>query len=457
MPKRCVVIGGDAAGMTAASKLRRETGDDVEIVVLERGHWTSYSACGIPYWIAGDVPDVNDLVARSPEEHRERGIDVRMGWRATALDTAARTVSAVRPDGATETIDYDEVLIATGATPRVPDVPGNDAAGIMAVKTLDDGTALIAEVERRDPQNVVIVGSGYIGVEMAETCVRRGLNTTVVDRNEAPLTILDPDIGHKIAEAMRSEGITLHLGTETAGFGVDDDGHVASVQIDGRGLAADLVIVASGIDPSTQLADEAGLPRGVRGALAADERQRVTDGVWAAGDCVETLHRITGETVYVPLGTHANKQGLVAGHNIAAVMNGSDPTMMFPGVVGTSITQFCDLEIASTGLNSAQATKAGWDFEAATIESTTRAGYMPGAEPMVVRVLAEIGTGRLLGGQIVGGAGAGKRIDTLATALWHEASAADLMMSDLSYVPPISGVWDPVQVAARAVDSRIRR
>lgn len=455
MAKRCVVIGGDAAGMTAASTIRRRAGEDVEVVVIERGGWTSYSACGIPYWIAGDVAEIDDLVARSPEEHRDRGIDVRLGWEATRLDPEARTVTVRTPDGSSSDLAYDQLLIATGAAPRLPDLPGADAAGVMQIKTLDDGEAFRAELERREPEDVVIVGGGYIGVEMAEACVRRGLRTTVIDRNDGPLKVLDPELGSRVAETMRAAGVRLRLSAELEGFDTDD-GQVIGARFDGERVPADLVIVATGVTPNSGLGAEAGLPVGAHGGLLTDERQRVAEGVWAAGDCVETHHRITGETAFVPLGTHANKQGLVAGENIAAVMAGGSAGHRFPGVVATAITQFGDLQIAATGLNSAQAGAAGFDAVSATIESTTAAGYMPNAASITVRMVADAHSGRLLGGQIIGGSGSGKRIDTIATALWHGATIEDVMMSDLSYVPPISGVWDPVQIAARAVASRLR-
>lgn len=456
MVKRCVIIGGDAAGMTAASTLRRRRGDAAEVVVIERGGWTSYSACGIPYWIAGDVASAEDLVARSPAEHRERGIDVRLGWEATSLDVAARTVTAIGPDGSRVDEPYDELLIATGARPRTPDVPGADAEGIVGIKTLDDGEAFAAELDRRRPERVVIIGGGYIGVEMAETCVRRGLHTSVIDRNDGPLKILDPELGAQVAEKMAKDGVHLRFSTELTGFDVDDAGRVSGVRLAEDRLDADLVIVAAGVVPNAGLATAAGLPQGDSGGIRVDATQRVADGVWAAGDCIETHHRITGSPAFLPLGTHANKQGLIAGENIAAVLGGDQPDHRFPGVVGTAITQFGDLQIGATGLNTAQAAAAGFDVVSATIESTTITGYMPGAEPITVRMTGDRRTGRVLGGQILGGAGSTKRVDTIATALWHEATLEDVMMSDLSYVPPISGVWDPVQIAARAVISQGR-
>jgi NADPH-dependent 2,4-dienoyl-CoA reductase/sulfur reductase-like enzyme len=445
MTERLVVIGGDAAGMTAASQAKRLGGDDVDVVVLEQGPFTSYSACGIPYWVAGDVGSVDQLVARTPQEHRTRGIDVRLHARATAIDVQERRVSVAGADP----VPFDHLLIATGATPLRPDIPGLKAPNVLAVQTLDDGAHAIEVLQSREPdaRDAVVIGGGYIGIEMAEALVRRGYAVTVIDRAPQPMTTLDPDLGRLVAEAMEGMGIDVVCGVEVEAVDTDDGGNATSVRAGGTTYPADVVVLGLGVRPATDLAREAGLPLGETGGLRVDTHMRVEghDRIWAAGDCVESWDLVAQRWVHVPLGTHANKQGLVVGSTLA----GRD--LEFPGIVKTAMSKVCDLEVARTGLGEDEARELGRDVVTARIETTTRAGYMPGTKPMTVKLLGERSDGRLLGAQIVGREGAAIRIDTCATALWAQMTAGELVMSDLGYAPPFSSVWDPVQVAARAL------
>ena len=447
MGSRVLVIGGDAAGMSAAAELRRRLPESDEVVVLERTNRTSYSACGIPYWVAGQVDSIDDLVARSPEEHRERGIDLRTDTEAVAIDVDARVVKS--DDGA---FDYDRLVIATGAEPVRPDLPGIDGAGILGIQTLPDGQEAI-EALTGEVENVVVVGSGYIGLEMAEACTQRGLRTTVVERSSTPLSLLEPALGEKVARAMRGQDITLHTDTEVTGFALDD-GHVTGVEISGAEiLPADVVILGLGVTARSQIAADAGLPVGPKGGIVVDPTQRVEgfDGIWAAGDCVATRDRITGELVHVPLGTHANKQGVVVADAVAADLLGQEPRLEFPGIVQTAITKFCSLEISRTGLGEQQALAAGFDPVVESIDTTTIAGYFPKAGDMTVLMVADRASRRLLGVQIVGERNAGLRIDAAATAITAEMTVDDVVMLDLAYAPPFASVWSPVQVAARTV------
>jgi len=451
MTQRLVIIGGDAAGMSAASQARRaKSADELEIVVFERSTRTSYAACGLPYLLGGLVKSPDALIARTPEQHRAKGIDVRTRHEVTAIDAKALTVTVRDLDAGREfALHCDELLIGTGASGIMPPWPGIEAEGVLQLRTLDDAARLNALLDA-GARRAVVVGAGYIGLEVAEGLLERGLDVTVVERLDAPMgAVLDADMAAGIAGAMRAAGITLRLGAAVTGFTVVG-GRVTAVETAVGPQWADIVIIGLGVRPNAELARAAGIGVGEAGGIVVDDHLR-TDAphIWAAGDCVESRHRITGRSIVVALGTHANKQGRVAGTNIAG------GNASFGGVLGTAITRFQGVEIARTGLTEREATAAGFDAVAVITESSSRARYFPGAEPMDIKLVAERGTGRLLGAQIVGGAGAGKRIDVLATALWSEMTVAEVAGMDLSYAPPFSPVWDPVLLAAGKTASRI--
>ncbi|MBQ1012863.1 FAD-dependent oxidoreductase [Micromonospora sp. M51] len=453
MAQRLIVIGGDAAGMSAASQARRRRGrDDLEIVVFERGHFTSYSACGIPYWISGLVPDPEALIARDPEVfRREHAMDVRMRHEVTTIDLERREVVAQNlEDGGEVRERFDDLMYATGAVPVKPPWAVTDAHGVFGMQTLDDGAALRDWLDADpQPRRAVVIGGGYIGVEIAEAMIQRGLSVTLVEAGEQPMSTVDSDMGELVADAMRGLGITIRGSLPVTGL-EEHNGRVSAVVTEEGSIPADVVVLGLGVRPNTALAEAAGLPLGPTGAIRVDRRMRVPGlpGIWAAGDCVETLHRVSGLPVHVPLGTHANKQGRVAGINIG----GEYAT--FTGVIGTAVTKVCDLEVGRTGLRERDAKAAGFEFVSVIAESTNRAGYYPGSRPMTVKLIAERPSGRLLGAQIVGWSEAAKRIDTLAVALWNGMTVDDMTQLDLGYAPPYAPVWDPVLIAARkAVDA----
>ena len=442
MAERLVVIGGDAAGMSAASQARR--GDpSLEIVALERGDWTSYSACGIPYLVGGDVDELDDLVAKTPQELRDdKRIDVRMRHEAVAID---RDVSEVEvrdlEHDRTVRVGYDQLMIATGATPVRPDIPGINGENVFGVQTLGDAERLLARAVQSRCEQIVVVGGGYIGLEMAEAFVQRGAEVTVVDAAPEVMRTLDADMGALVRAAMDRHGIDVRCGVTVEGF------EPGVVHLGDERLDADLVVLGMGVAPNSGLAEQAGVRLGVRGAVAVDRRQRTdADGIWSAGDCAETFHRVSQRPVHVALGTVANKAGRVAGINLG----GGYAT--FPGVVGTAISKLCATEIARTGLTEEECDRAGIGFESVRIESSTTAGYWPEAASMTVKMLGEPGSRRLLGAQIVGGDGSAKRIDTVATALTAGMTVAEVVDLDLAYAPPFSPVWDPVQAAARRLE-----
>lgn len=453
--ERLVVVGGDAAGMAAASQARRlRKPDELAITAFERGHFTSYSACGIPYWVGGDVDGPDALIARTAGEHRARDIDLRMRTEVTELDLDRGRVRTRELDnGGRETwTGFDKLVLATGARPRRPGLPGIDAPGVHGVQTLDDGQALLDTLDASSGRRAVVVGAGYIGVEMAEALIRRGYAVTVLEQSAQPMSTLDPDMGALVHEAMCGMGIETVCGTTVTGVLTDEGGRARAVTTEDGEYPADVVVLGLGVRPETTLAAAAGLPLGESGGLLTDLAMRVRgqDHIWAGGDCVEVLDLISGRTRHIALGTHANKHGQVIGANVG----GGYAT--FPGVVGTAVSKVCDLEIARTGLLEREALATGLRFVTATVEATNRAGYYPGARPMHVKMLAERRTGRLLGVQIVGREGAGKRVDIAAVALTAGMTVERMTALDLGYAPPFSPVWDPVLVAARKAAGAVR-
>jgi NADPH-dependent 2,4-dienoyl-CoA reductase/sulfur reductase-like enzyme len=440
MGKRLLVVGGDAGGMSAAAQARRIE-PDLEIVALERTRWTSYSACGIPYLAGGLLHRPDQLVARRPEEFRAARIDVRVEHEAVGLDIAARKAE-VRSlaHGRSFTLGFDLLHLATGAVPSNAGLPGCDLPHVHAVQNLGDAVALLDFARRRRPSTAAVVGSGYVGLEMAEALRRRGLGVTVVESGPEVMGSLDPDVGARVSKAMRDLGIVVHTGVRA------EEVTTGAVVTSAGEIPAELVVLGMGVRPDTALAVEAGARLGPTGGVATDRRQATSvEGVWAAGDCCESTHLVSGRPTYQPLGTVANKQGRVAGINIAGGY------AAFAGVLGTAITRICDLEIGRTGLNRAEAEEAGFEAVDATVESTTAAGYLPEARPTALKMLAERGTGRILGVQSAGGPGSAKRVDVAAAAIAGGLSVEDLIGLDLGYAPPLSPLWDPLQLAARSL------
>jgi NADPH-dependent 2,4-dienoyl-CoA reductase/sulfur reductase-like enzyme len=385
------------------------------------------------------------LIARTPETFRDKqNIDARTLHEVEAIDLDRRRVRVRQLESMRVQWEaFDQLLIATGARPVFPEVPGADAQGIYGLSTLQSGLAVRQAVDQQSPKCAVIVGGGYIGLEMAEALVMRGLEVSLVERLPQVMGTLDADMGALVSDALRNIGVALYLEESLESFDVDR-GRVRAVVTDQRTLPADLVVLGLGVRPNSTLAGEAEIPLGERGAIKVNERmQTAIEGVWAAGDCVESFHLVSRKPFYVALGTVANKQGRVAGINLG----GGYAT--FPGVVGTAVSKVCAVEVARTGLQESEIQRLGWEYITAKIDSKTRAGYYPDAGPITVKVLAERDSGRLLGGQIVGIEGAAKRIDVLATALHAGFTVQEMIHLDLSYAPPYSPVWDPVLIAAR--------
>lgn len=345
MKNRLVVIGGDAAGMSAASKVRRLQ-PDREIIVFEKSSYTSYSACGIPYYISEMITDYNDLIIRTPEEFRnEYNIDVRIKSEVIDIDTNTKKVHVKNlEDDSTFWQEYDQLLIATGAHAFCPDIKGNDAEGVFGVSTIRNGIEIEQYIEDKKPETAVIIGGGYIGLEMAEALTLRDIKVTIINRSEQVMNTLDPDMGKLISEKIEELGITLHCNESLTGFETKE-GSVTAVISDKRTLSTNLVILGMGSSPNTSFIKGSGIKTGVKNAIKVNARMQTNiEDVWAAGDCAETLHLTSKRHVYIALGTIANKTGLVAGSNIAG------EALVFPGVVGTAVSKICEYEIARTGL-----------------------------------------------------------------------------------------------------------
>ncbi len=451
MARRLAIVGGDAAGMSAASTAKRRD-PDLEVVAFERGPYTSYSACGIPYYLGGLFDDSDRLISRSPDEHGANGIEVPARTEVTGIDLAGRTL-AVRDHqtGEERSEGFDELVLATGAEAVPPPIPGADAT--EPVRTVDAAERFRAALRRGgEHRHVVVIGGGYIGIEMAEALVQRDIPTTLVEALPQLMSTLDADMAAHVQDAAEGIGVRVLVGTAVEEVLLDDEGAPRAVRVDGETIDADHVVMATGVKPAVALAKDAGIELGPSGAVAVDDHQRCPahEGVYAAGDCAELWHRLLRKPVNIQLGTHANKQGRIAGANAT----GGD--LAFPGVIGTAVSRLCRYEVARTGLSEREAADADIDVVTATVKDRTRAGYFPGAGPIWVKLVCEPETGRLLGGQIVGVEGAAKRIDVLATCVWAELTVEEIELLDLSYAPPYSGVYDPVLVAARAAVKALR-
>ena len=441
MAERLIVIGGCAAGMSAAAKAKR-TQRDLEVVVFERGSFISYAACGMPYLLAGDISDYRDLIVRTPEQMRKQSVDVRINCEVTEVDAEARSVTVRdRDEGREISIGYDQLVIATGARAAFPPIEHTQLEGVFGLRSLESGLAVHRFLAERTPNRAVIIGGGYIGVEMAETFRRLDIDTTMLIRSGKVLrTTLDEEIRKPVEAELERHGVEI---VKDVPVSFEGEGQLAAVVTEDSRYPCDIALVGAGAAPNTELAHAAGVRLGLTGAIATDASMRTNvPGIFAAGDCAEALHLVTGKPAYLPLGSTANKQGRVAGENAAG------GAARFGGIVGTMVVRCFDLAVATTGLTTADAQQAGFKVEGTTIQAKDISHYFPGAEDIHVRLVADAATGRLLGGQIIGSRRVAKRIDVLATALHNRMTIAELSQLDLSYAPPFAPVWDPILVAA---------
>ncbi|SIS57201.1 FAD-dependent oxidoreductase [Salimicrobium flavidum] len=438
---KLVVVGGDAAGMSAAMQVVRNT-DNPEIVVLEKGEIYSYGQCGLPYVIGGGVSSTDDLIARDVETFREKyGIDARVNHEVNAVDSDLKVVYGVDGDGMNFEEKYDELVIASGASPVIPPWEGVDLAGVHVVKTIPDIEKIMEDVTA-EVNKVTIIGSGYIGLEVAENFKQIGKDVRIISRSDYPGSMVDADMGALIGQEAEKHGVEITLNESVAHL--EGEERIQKVVTDKNEYRTDLLIVATGVAPNTNFLTSTGMHTTKSGAIEINRFMETNvPHIYAAGDCAVQFHRIKERNDFIPLGTHANKQGRILGQ----VLSGQ--RRAFKGIVGTSILKFFDLTIGKTGLSEKEAKEENIPFETVSMQATHAAGYYSDEAPMSLKLFYQPDTKRLLGVQIIGPDGVDKRIDVMATALYNEMTTEDLLDLDLAYAPPYNSVWDPLQQAAR--------
>ena len=438
---RFLVIGGDAAGMSAASRSKRNQ-PEMEVTVLEQTEDVSYSACGMPYNIADPDREMDDLVVRSAPVFREKqGIDLRTGHRAEAIDTAAKTVSGRTLQGEHFEVSYDKLLIATGASPVIPELPGFDLPGVVGLKSLTDGKRIKQFIRDQDIKKVVIIGMGYIALEMSEALRARNIEVHMVKPRPVFLPRFNEQLAAMVFEEVKGNGVHMHAGHTVAK--IEKAGENLKVVCPDLAIEGQMVLVSIGVRPNSQIAEKAGIKLGVAKSIAVD-RSLLTSNrdIYAAGDCADAYQVVTGQKTWVPLALWAGRGGwAVADH-----VSGKDVCLQ--GIVGTAVFKVFDLQVAGTGLNLAEAEKAGFDPAEVTIKSRSRAHAHPGSKTISVHMVGDRKSGRLLGVQMVGQEGVAHRINAPAVALQAGLTVEAFSQSDLAYAPPFSPVWDPMLTAA---------
>jgi NADPH-dependent 2,4-dienoyl-CoA reductase/sulfur reductase-like enzyme len=441
MTMRIVVIGGVAAGMSAASQAKRRD-RNAEVIVLERGPHISYSACGMPYNVGMPSRALDDLVLVDAKTARsERGVDVRTGHEVLSIDPGAGLLHVRSPEGADEPLSWDRLVLATGASAARPSLPGLDLPGVFVLRELTDAAAIKEHLAMRPVRSAVVIGAGYIGLEMADALRGLGIEVTVLEKMDRVLPGWAEPICAEAKEELVRAGVRVETGVSIER--VERDGEGLHVSTDRGRFEAALVLVSVGVRPNTALARDAGIALGASGAIATDDQMRTNvPSVFAAGDCAEAWHLVTGRPIWIPLGTTANKQGKVAGANAAGAKE------RFAGIVGTAGFKLFEHEVARTGIDAAEAAQMGLDAVIAVSHHHTRGRNYPGDGPVLTVVTVERRTGRLLGAQMIGGGPVAKRIDVFATALTARMTVAQVEGLDLSYAPPFAPVYDPILIAA---------
>lgn len=445
---KVVIVGGVAGGATAAARIRR-LDEQAQIVVFEKSHYVSYANCGLPYYIGGVIDDPAELTLQTPESFFSRfRVEMRVRHEVTAIHPERKTVSVTELEsGRTFEESYDKLLLSPGARPTQPRIPGVGIEKVFTLRTVEDTFRIKAYIEKYHPKSAVLAGGGFISLELAENLRVQGMEVTIVQRPKQLMNPFDPDMASFIHAEMRKHGVRLALGHTVEGF-EEKAGGVDVLLKDEAPLHADMVVLAIGVIPDTQLAKDAGLALGLKGSIVVNDRMETSEpDIYAVGDAVQVRHYVTGQDAVIALAGPANKQGRIAADNIC----GGDSR--YPGSQGSSIIKVFDITAAVTGLNETNARKAGIDADKVILSPMSHAGYYPGGRLMTMKVVFEKGTYRLLGAQIVGYEGVDKRIDVLATAIHAGLSAVQLKELDLAYAPPYSSAKDPVNMAGFMVEN----
>ncbi|MBI1388742.1 MAG: dehydrogenase [bacterium] len=449
--KKIVVIGGVAGGAKSAAKARREDPDAIIDIFTDEEH-ISYAGCGEPYYIADEVKQEEALLSRTPKQFAEdHNITVHVSHRVTRINPVNKTVTVADLKSGREFEEpWDALVIATGASPIAPPIPGADLPGVFQLRTIPDTRAIRALVDSGKVKRAVVVGGGYIGLEMIESLAARGLHVTVVEKAPQLAPPYDEDVAVHIQRELKAYGVDVRLNQSVEEIVGTPSSGVTGVKAAGELIPAELVLMSVGVRPNVQLAREAGIELGSTGAIKVDKRMETSiPGIFAAGDCCETIHMVTGKPVWIPLGSTANKQGRVLGTNIAG---GND---RFAGVLSTSIFRVFRMNVARTGLIEREARAEGYDIEIAVVPGFDRPGYMPGAERIAIKLIASKSNRRILGAEVWGAGQVDKAIDTIATAIYFKATADDLRQLDLAYAPPFAPALGNVIVAGNVMQNKL--
>ena len=445
---KVVIVGGVAGGATAAARIRR-LDEQAEIVVFERSGYISYANCGLPYYIGGVIEDPDDLTLQTPESFFSRfRIHMKVRHEVTAIHPDKKTVSVKNLETSEEFEEsYDKLLLSPGAKPVWLGLPGMDSDKLFTLRTVEDTFRIKEFVDQNKPKSAVMVGGGFIGLEVAENLRELGMDVTIVQRPKQLMNPFDADMASFIHAEMRKHGVRLALGYSVEGF-AERDGGLDVLLKDQPSIHADMVVLAIGVTPESTLARDAGLALGIKGSILVNDRMETSaPDIYAVGDAVQVRHYVTGEDALIALAGPANKQGRIAADNIC----GGDSRYL--GSQGSSVIKVFDMTAATTGINETNARKAGLDVDTVILSPMSHAGYYPGGKLMTIKVVFEKETYRLLGAQIVGYDGVDKRIDVLATAIHAGMNATDLKNLDLAYAPPYSSAKDPVNMAGFMIDN----
>ena len=443
-----IIIGGDAAGMSAASRAKRQI-PEIEVMVLEQSDDVSYSACGMPYNIAEANRDIDDLVVRKAHIFREKqGIDLKTGHRAESIDPAQKTVSGTTSDGKAFQFPFDKLLIATGGSPILPDIPGINLPGVMALKSLNDGRSIKAFLGDHPVKQVAIIGMGYIGLEMAEALRSRSIHVDMVKPGPVFLPWMEEALSDIVRKELEENQVRLFPGHSI--HGIESGDNKLKLTCPDQTLTTDMVLVAVGIKPNSQLAADSGLEIGIKNAITVDKQMRTSNThIFAAGDCADAYHVVSGKKAWVPLALRANRAGWAVADNVCG------KTTELPGIVGTAVFKVFDLEVARTGLTEAEALESGFDPVGVVIKSRSRAHAHPGSSTITTHMLADRKTGRLLGTQMVGKEGVAHRINAIAVALHSHMTVNAFSQTDMAYAPPFGPTWDPLLTTANQLIKKI--